>query len=70
MTVTPEVRQAVIDAVAAAIGDDAYDCTRVWSAWNVGTMSQDDFILVSEQDDRIAEIADAAIAAINQGAKQ
>lgn len=41
-----------------------YHCTRVWSAWNVGTMSQDDFEPVDESDTP-AEIADAIIAAIN-----
>ena len=55
--------QAVRDAIAEALGD-AYDCTRVWSAWGVGTMDQDDFQLVAEDSDRVAEIADAAIAAM------
>lgn len=39
----------------------AYDCTRVWEAWYVGTMSQEDFVPVSN---RIDEIADAIIAAL------
>lgn len=56
-------RQAVIDAIAEALGD-AYDCTRVWHAWQVGTMSQDDFVLVADQSDRLYEIADAAISAM------
>lgn len=56
-------RQAVIDAIAEALGD-AYDCTRVWHAWQVGTMSQDDFVLVTDQSDRLYEIADAAISAM------
>ncbi|WP_418145537.1 hypothetical protein ABL850_15870 [Variovorax paradoxus] len=51
---------AVCDAVAAALGD-AYDCTRVWQAWGVGTMSQDDFSSVAEDPDRVAEIAHAAV---------
>lgn len=57
-----EVPEAVLDAVAAALGD-AYDCTRVWSAWGCGTMSSDDFSLVAEDGERVAEIARAAIAA-------
>lgn len=61
--ITEELRQAVIDAVASALGD-AYDCTRVWSAWSYGTMSQDDFSLITEDDSRLAEIADAAIGAM------
>lgn len=55
-----ELPEAVIDAVAATLGD-AYDCGRVWSAWGVGTMSQDDFHLVAEDGERVAEIARAAV---------
>jgi hypothetical protein len=54
--VTEELRQAVIEAVAGALGGCAYDCTRVWSAWSYGTMSQDDFSLVAGDDSRLAEI--------------
>jgi hypothetical protein len=60
---TPEQRQSVIDAIAEALGG-AYDCTRVWSAWSVGTMSQDDFALVAEDGDRLDEITDAVIQAL------
>jgi hypothetical protein len=56
-------RDAVIAAVTEALGD-AYDCQRVWDAWSVGTMGQDDFALVAEDSDRVAEIADAAIDAM------
>lgn len=59
--ITEKQREAVREAVAEAIGSDAYDCTRVWEAWNVGTMGQDDFVPIVEDDLRIAEIADAAI---------
>lgn len=55
-----ELPEAVIDAVSAALGE-AYDCTRTWSAWSYGTMSQDDFSMVAEDGDRVAEIARAAI---------
>ena len=57
-----EAREAVIEAVAEALGD-AYDCTRVWGAWSYGTMGPDDFVSVAGQADRLAEIADSAIAA-------
>jgi hypothetical protein len=56
-------RDAVIAAVAEALGN-AYDCLRVWEAWGVGTMGEDDFVLVTEDLDRVAEIADAAIEAM------
>lgn len=59
---TQAVREAVQAAVAEALGD-AYDCTRTWSAWGIGTMGPDDFEPVREDGDRVAEIADAAIAA-------
>jgi hypothetical protein len=61
--VTEDLRQKVCDAVAEALGD-AYDCMRVWSAWSYGTMGQDDFWPVAESDERVAEIADAAIKAL------
>jgi hypothetical protein len=61
--VSEETREQVCTAVAESLGD-AYDCTRVWSAWGVGTMSQADFSLVAEDDSRVAEIADAAISAL------
>jgi hypothetical protein len=38
---------AVRDALAETLGD-AYDCIRVRSAWGVGTMSEDDFVMVAE----------------------
>jgi hypothetical protein len=47
---------AVCDLIAETIGGDTYDCTRVWSAWGVGTMSEDDFVPVSQE--RIEEMAD------------
>ena len=56
----PEVRESVIEAIAETLGD-VYDCTRVWSAWSCGTMSQDDFSLVAEDRSRLEEIADAAM---------
>jgi hypothetical protein len=54
-------REALIAALESELGD-AYDCTRVWEAWSVGTMSEDDFSPVTE---RTPEIADAILAALN-----
>lgn len=56
-------KEAVMEAVAEALGE-ACDCTRAWSAWSCGTMGPGDFSLVAEDSDRVAEIADAAIAAM------
>jgi hypothetical protein len=60
-------RNAVIEAVTEALGN-AYDCLRVWEAWGVGTMGEDDFELVAENGERVVEIADAAIEAMRPAA--
>lgn len=51
--------EALREAVAERLGSAAFDCTRVWSAWGVGTMSADDFAPIADNEDRVAEIADA-----------
>lgn len=56
---------ATCDALSKAIGGDAYDCTRVWEAWSVGTMSEDDFEPITEDIDRVNEIAMAVLDALN-----
>ena len=53
-------RQALIDVIAQGLSD-TWHCLRVWEAWNVGTMSQDDFEPVDESDTP-AELADAILA--------
>lgn len=50
-------RQALIDLIAEGL-HDTYHCLRVWNAWNVGTMTQEDFEPVDESDTP-AEIADS-----------
>ena len=57
-------REKVRDAIAKALGDMIYCCTRVWEAWNVGTMSQGDFVLASEDDGILDELTAAAVSAI------
>lgn len=54
--------ETIDGAITEALGD-AYDCTRTWSAWSFGTMGPEDFTLVREQADRVAEIRDAILAA-------
>jgi len=66
-SINDEQREAVREAVAQALSN-AYDCHRVWEAWEVGTMGSDDFSLVAEDDNRVAEIADAAIEAMRPSA--
>ena len=53
-------RQALIDVIAQGLSG-TWHCLRVWEAWNVGTMSQDDFEPVYESDTP-AELADAVMA--------
>jgi hypothetical protein len=60
---TIPLTDGVRDAVADSLGG-AYDCLRVWSAWGVGTMGEDDFQLVTDDSDRVEEIAQAAVDAL------
>ena len=52
-------RDGLMDLIAEHLSG-TYHCTRIWSAWGVGTMSQDDFEDVGESDTP-GEIADAII---------
>jgi hypothetical protein len=51
-----EQRQVYFDK-AIEILQDHLTCTRDWSAWSYGTMSQDDFLLAAEDDDIITDTA-------------
>jgi hypothetical protein len=57
--ITPEALAELIAPMLAG----TYHCNRVWSAWHVGTMSEDDFAPV-EESDTPHEIADAILAAL------
>ncbi|MBU0917894.1 MAG: hypothetical protein KKD97_16235 [Gammaproteobacteria bacterium] len=66
-TTTPEssprdeaLSTAVWEAVQESLGD-AYDCMRVWAAWQIGTMHADDFVRVADQASRVDEIASAVL---------
>ena len=56
----PLDKDELAQLIAEHLGD-TYHCTRVWEAWNVGTMGQDDFKPVDESDTP-AELADAVLA--------
>lgn len=60
----PEPEQ-LHEAIAGALGE-ALDCTRVWAAWGVGTMSEDDFTPVAGNQERLHEIATACLAKIKE----
>jgi hypothetical protein len=53
-----DTADALRDAVAEGLGG-LYWCGRVWSAWGVGTMSQDDFTPADEDEDCINNVLDA-----------
>lgn len=57
-------REKVRDAIAESLGGSIYCCTRQWGAWGVGTMSQNDFVLASEDDGILDELTDAAVSAV------
>lgn len=62
-TEDPPVPQAVLDAASDALCE-ALDCTLVWDAWSYGTMSEDDFVDVAKDSERVKEIAVVALRAV------
>jgi len=54
------LREAIHNALSSELGD-TYDCGRVWDAWHVGTMGEDDFTPVN---DRVDEITETVLAAL------
>lgn len=38
--------------------EDLFYCDRVWSAWDLGTMSEDDFSLITEDEEFMEELLD------------
>lgn len=60
---TPSLtREVLVERLTAELGDSV-DCTRVWSAWSYGTITEDDFMPVTE---RIDEIVDGILAPVAQ----
>lgn len=60
-----QLREAVRDAVIAGLSGTYY-CGRVWSAWQIGTMSQQDFTPAAEVSEVVDEITDATLAALGK----
>lgn len=58
------LKDAIIVAMVEELGDTAYYCTRVWEAWSVGTMREDDFVSLAHDDDAMSMLADAVIRVI------
>jgi hypothetical protein len=63
MSLIDDLKPQIAAALKEALGE-ALDCTRVWEAWSVGTMSADDFALVAEDEDRLSEIVEAVLAPV------
>jgi len=57
MNVTIEVFDKAMDDLKVILdAQEALYCTRVWEAWSYGTMGEDDFSRVSEDDEAVSEI--------------
>lgn len=52
------IQQKYIDKAAEFITPDMFFCTRTWEAWEVGTMTKDDFAPMEEDDDFIHDLAE------------
>lgn len=60
-----DLREAIHKALSSELGD-TYDCGRVWDAWHVGTMGEDDFTPVNDRVDEITETVLAALPPVKQ----
>lgn len=59
-------RDKVVQALTEVLdGQEALHCTRVWEGWSYGTMSENDFSRVADDQDALEEIADAVLLAID-----
>lgn len=57
-----ELTDAIRSVLEDEVGWSSYDCSRVWSAWNVGTMDERDFTPVSERiEDIIKNVVDSVV---------
>lgn len=63
MSLIDDLKPQIAAALKEALGE-ALDCTRAWEAWSVGTMSADDFVLVTDDEDRLNEIVEAVLAPV------
>lgn len=54
------LRTVIANALSDSLGE-AMDCTRVWSAWGYGTMSEDDFEIIADDPERLDELTQAVL---------
>ena len=56
-----EISDAQIGTYVDNILEDMFICTRDWSAWEHGTMTEDDFLIASEDKNVVSDITDIVI---------
>ena len=54
-------RDELAEKFAEALRDVAFTCSRVWEAWQYGTMTQDDFSPAWENEELIGSLVDAVL---------
>lgn len=58
------IPKEALDAARTVLdGQDALHCIRVWEAWQHGTMAEDDFVPVTDDDEAVSEIVGAILEA-------
>jgi len=66
-----ELTDAVRSVLEDEVGWASYDCSRVWSAWGVGTMDERDFTPVSERiEDIVKSIVDSIVLVLEDKIQQ
>ena len=67
---TEEIRNRVANALYDVLeGQEVMHCTRVWEAWNYGTMTDDDFDLVVNDTAAMEEIIESVVTAMTKEMK-
>lgn len=61
--ISEPLKEQLRDAIREQLSDALY-CTRVWSAWSYGTMREDDFVCLAEDDDYVESMVNAVLTAL------
>lgn len=62
MATREEKLRAIQEQIADSSSDVAYTCSRVWSAWSYGTMTEDDFVPVEADEEFLESLSEAILA--------
>jgi len=54
----------LMDNLAMEFSDNVYVCDRVWAGWEVGTMNQDSFTILSDDDEYMLSISQVIYSSI------